>query len=75
MGEAKFERREKAFNLRIDVELYEAAMKTAAPYGLSALIRALLKAHVNGEIQLKSDALPKEMTRAPRVPKQKRKKK
>jgi hypothetical protein len=58
--------RERQFNIRIDAELYAAAMRKAQQYGLGPVIRALLRAFVRGDVALKADDLLAEMTTAPR---------
>jgi hypothetical protein len=65
-------RRARAFNVRIDPELYDAAMDKAYRYGLAAAIRALLRRYVNGQVQLSDAELEREATPAPRRPRERR---
>jgi hypothetical protein len=59
-------KRAQQFNLRIDPELYAAAMGKAAPHGLGTIIRALLRAFVRGDVRLPADDLLRETAAAPR---------
>jgi hypothetical protein len=59
-------RRDKTFNLRMDVELYDAAMAKAA-YGLGPAIRALLRAYVRGAVEIPPADMERELTSAPHV--------
>jgi hypothetical protein len=65
-------RRDKTFNLRLDVELYDAAM-AKAEYGLGAAIRALLRGYVRGDIEIQPADMLHELTSAPRVRRKPRK--
>jgi hypothetical protein len=57
-------RRDKTFNLRMDVELYDAAM-AKAEYGLGPAIRALLRAYVRGAVEIPPADMTRELTSAP----------
>jgi hypothetical protein len=59
-------RRDRQINVRIDAELYEAAMAKAYAYGLGAVIRALVRAYVRGDTKLREEDLRLELTTAPR---------
>jgi hypothetical protein len=59
-------RRDKTFNLRMDVELYDAAMGKAE-YGLGPAIRALLRAYVRGAVEIPPADLARELTSAPHI--------
>ena len=59
-------RRDKTFNLRMEVDLYDAAM-AKAEYGLGPAIRALLRAYVRGAVEIPAADLERELTSAPHV--------
>lgn len=59
-------RRDKTFNLRMDLELYNAAM-AKAEYGLGPAIRALLRAYVRGAVDIPAADMEHELTSAPHV--------
>ncbi len=59
-------RRDKTFNLRMDLELYNSAMAKAA-YGLGPAIRALLRAYVRGAVEIPAADMERELTSAPHI--------
>lgn len=59
--------RDKQLNVRIDRDLYDAAMDRAAEFGLGVVVRALLRAYVAGEVELLEASLFQEATPAPRL--------
>lgn len=59
--------RHKQLNVRIDRDLYDAAMDRAAEFGLGVVVRALLRAYVAGEVGLSEAQLLQEATPAPRL--------
>ncbi|MCC6187648.1 MAG: hypothetical protein IT318_01330 [Anaerolineales bacterium] len=59
--------RDKQLNVRIDRDLYDAAMDRAAEFGLGAVVRALLRAYVAGKVELLEAELVQEVTPAPRL--------
>lgn len=65
--------REKAFHVRMDDALFAQAMARAGEYGLGPVIRALLRAYIRGEVDVKSDDLLKELATAPKGPQPRRK--
>ncbi len=69
-----FEPRDKILILRIESDLHDSATKAATSYGLSALVRALLKAYLRGDVQLQPKDLTREMVGPQRGPRGKRKK-
>ncbi len=58
--------KEKTFNIRLDEDLYEAAMDKAE-LGLAPVIRALLRSYVAGDIILDPSLLYRELSSAPRI--------
>lgn len=60
--------------VRVDKDLHRKAMQAARPYGgLSAVIRAFLRAFTAGERNFDVDQLAQENTPAPKRPRKKRK--
>jgi hypothetical protein len=59
-------RRDKTFNLRMDIELYNAAM-AKAEYGLGPAMRALLRAYVRGAVEIPPADMARELTSAPHI--------
>lgn len=64
--------RGKAFNIRIDDTLFEAAKDKARGVGLGPVIRALLKAYIRGDVEPAQQDLDSELTTAPKGPKRRR---
>jgi hypothetical protein len=60
--------RTKAFNIRIDSALFEAAKAKARGVGLGPVIRALLKAYIRGDVEPKPADLDSELATAPKGP-------
>ena len=59
--------RDKQLNVRIDRDLYDAAMDRSGDFGLGVVVRALLRAYVAGEVELPEIDLVQEATPAPRL--------
>lgn len=58
--------RDKTFNVRIEPELYDAAVEKADALGVAAIVRAFLRAYVRGAVEPPSEDLAKELQWAPR---------
>jgi hypothetical protein len=59
--------RDKQLNVRIDVDLYDAAMDRSGEFGLGVVVRALLRAYVAGQLEISEGDLIREATPAPRL--------
>lgn len=59
-------KKETQIQFRVDAELYEAVTKAARPFGLSVIVRALLRAYIRGDVQLKQEDLLRELASATR---------
>ena len=65
-GPAAAQRREHVVTVRLDSDMHVAATKRVAAYGLAAVLRALLRAYLRGEVPLTADDIQREMVPAPR---------
>lgn len=54
-------------NIRMDADLHDSAVRVAAPYELSVIVRALLRGHVRGDFKPRQADIDEEMIRSPRV--------
>lgn len=64
--------RDKAFHIRMDSALFAAAMAKAGEVGLGPVVRALLRAYIRGDVEIKPDDLLKELTTAPKGPRKRK---
>ena len=68
-------KRDRHLNVRVDDNLYKAALDKAKPYGgLSVVVRAMLRAFTSGERNFAIDDIARENTPAPKPKSHKKKK-
>ena len=60
------QRRVQIITLRLDEELYDALNKRAGKFGLSPILRTLIRAYVRGDVVLSAEDLVREMAVAQR---------
>jgi hypothetical protein len=59
--------RDRQLNVRINWDLYDAAMERSGEFGLGVVVRALLRAYVAGQVELSEAEMIREATPAPRL--------